>query len=436
MSLSRKFVIILVSCVTGIALLNILAFSLFYSSYIRLYLSEKLDSREDVTIEYINSIIERQTLDDIDSIFSDVEFEFFELLDLEDGKISLEKEENVGIVVDFLVKSWVSPKYIEQVIPENNLEKVLDSLKDNDSPETRFVKRLFISLVITNIIMLGMIALGVLYLTKKIIFPIKRATNQIKDLSIGKDYEKIQYKNKKDEIGLLIESINGLNKRLSVQEKIRSRLLADISHELKTPITSIQCYLEWISDGVIELSEKNLSSITSEMTRLIELVNQIMEYEKFENTELELRKVSHNPHRIISSIVETQNPYLQEKNQIVRVTGSENIELLLDKDLFTQVTYNLVGNFIKYAWNSTTLTIKISKDAIIFSDNGKGIAQKEVPFLFEKFYQGKKEKTGNISNRGIWVGLSVVKKIIEAHGWNIQVRSGVSKGFHFHILLT
>jgi capsular polysaccharide biosynthesis protein len=82
MSLSRKFVIVLIISVCSIAIVNIVAFYVFYNSYIKLYLSDKIDSRQSVTIEYINNIIEQQTLEDIDDIFSDVELEFFELLDL------------------------------------------------------------------------------------------------------------------------------------------------------------------------------------------------------------------------------------------------------------------------------------------------------------------------------------------------------------------
>ena len=434
MSLSRKFVFVLVVSVCSIAIVNIAAFYLFYNSYIRLYLSEKLSARQDVTIEYINNIIERQTLEDIDTIFSDVELEFFELLDIWEGKISLEEDENVNIVVDFLVKSGVSPKYIEEVIPENNLEKVLELLKDPESAETRFIKRLFLSLVVTNIFMLLLIAGWVLYMTKRIILPIKRATNQIKTLDIGTRAKKIQYK-KRDEIGLLIDAINGLNTRLSMQEKIRSRLLADISHELKTPITSIQCYLEGISDGVIDLSEKNLNSITSEMSRLIGLVNQIMDYEKFENQELIITKKSINPYELISGIIETQKLRLSEWEQSVTLTGSQNIEVLWDEDLLTQVIYNIAGNFYKYSWPHTELKIDISSRALVFSDNGIWIAKKEVPFLFEKFYQWKQEKTWDSAIRGIGVWLSVVKKIVEAHGWSIKVQSNTGKGFKISIVL-
>ena len=434
MSLSRKFVIVLVLSVCSIALINIGAFYLFYNSYIRLYLSEKIDSRENVTIEYINDIIERQTLEDIDNIFSDSELEFFELLDLNDGNIALKKEENVSIVVDYLVKSWVSTKYIEEIIPENNLEKILELLRDKESPETKFITRLIISLICTNIFTLLLIAAGVLYFTKKIILPIKRVTGQIKSLWFWKDSHVIEY-DKKDEIGLLIESINGLNSRLSIQEKIRSRLLADISHELKTPITSIQCYLEWISDWVIDLTDKNLDSITSEMERLTDLVDQIMEYEKFENSHMDLKKLQYNPYELISQIAETQKISLWESNQKIEVWGSQNIELFLDKDVFTQLIYNLIGNFKKYAGGNTTLYIRVASDVISFSDNGKWIAKKEIPFLFEKFYQWKKEKSWDASLRWIWVWLSIVKKIVSAHGWKSEVVSDTWKGFTYKIII-
>ena len=291
MSLSRKFVLLLVGSVTSIALLNIFAFYFLYGFYIKFYLSEKIQTRENITIEYINNLIEKQTLEDLDEVFSNTELEFFDLLNQSNGSITLENEKNVNIVVDFLLKSGVTPKYIQEVIPDNTLEKILELLKNPESPESRFVSRLLFSLVLVNILFLIGLALIVLYFTRKIILPIQKATSQIQDISFSQIQKKIEYP-RKDEIGLLIHSINELNKRLSLQESIRNRLLADISHELKTPITSIQCYLEGISDGVIQLSSQNLESIISEMQRLVMLVNKIMEFEKFDAEELKILKLS------------------------------------------------------------------------------------------------------------------------------------------------
>jgi len=422
MSLSKKFVIMLIVSVVSIAILNIATFYGLYSYFIRLYLSEKIESRQDVTIEFINNIIERQTLEDVDTIFSDVEIEFFELLDINNWVIPLAKDENINIVVDYLVKSWVTPKYIEEIIPENNLEKIVTLLRDPDSPESNFVQRLLFSLVIINFLILSFLAIIIWYFTKKIISPIQKATREIQSMKYWYTNSEIHY-DKKDEIWLLIQSINNLNKRLSYQENIRNRLLADISHELKTPITSIQCYLEWISDGVIELTEANLWAITSEMTRLIELVNQIMEYEKFENAQLELSKNSVNPLDLLNQVKETQEVYLQEKNQTIILNGSRNIEIFLDESLFIQLAYNLIWNFIKYAWVDSTLCIELDSQSIKFSDNWNGISKREIPFITEKFYQGKTEKTWNAKSRWIGVWLSIVKKICEAHNWDYKIDS-------------
>ncbi len=433
MNLSRKFIIIIVSSILFIAIVNVGAFYFFYNSYIKIYLAEKIKYRDEISIDYINDIIEKQTIDDIDNIFSDVEIEFFELLGNNEGKIPLNKEENRDVIINYLIKSWVTPKYIEEILPTNNFQKVLDSLKNKNSPEYNFLTKLTWSIVIINILSIVWIIIIIFLFTKKTILPIKEVTNQIKNLNFWKANQEISY-NKKDEIGLLINAINGLNKRLSVQENIRTRLLADISHELKTPITSIQCYLEWISDGVIKLDGKTLPSLTEEMKRLINLVNKIMDYEKFDNKKLEANLQEENVSDILKLIVETHKKRLKENHQRIKITG-ENIIIPIDKDLFKQLAHNLIGNFLKYAWKESLLTINITKKYIDFSDNGAGVKQSEIPYLMEKFYQWNIEKTGNIEERGIGIGLSIVWKILDVHNWKYQIKSDEKKGFSFKIIL-
>ncbi|PID87394.1 hypothetical protein CSB07_01745 [Candidatus Gracilibacteria bacterium] len=436
MTLAKKFITILISSIIFITIINIVSFYLFYSSYLKQYLAEKIESRENVTIDYINNIIERQTIDDIDDIFSNTEIEFFELLENNEGGIPLDKEKNVNTVVDYLIKKGVAPKYIEELIPSDNFGKILESLKDKNSPEYRFISKFTTSIIIINILAIFIISITLLIFTKKIIGPIKRATYQIKKISLlrSKKRQEIVYHNKSDEIGLLITSINNLNTKLSQQESIRSRLLSDISHELKTPITSIQCYLEGISDGVIKLNEKNLKSITEEMKRLTLLVNKIMEYEKFENKKLKLEISNENISEIIKEITETHKKRLKENKQRIKITGIEEMYMKVDKNLFKQIIHNIIGNFLKYAGDETLLKINITKNYINFSDNGKGIKQSEVPLLTEKFYQGNMENS-NIygKNKGIGVGLSLVEKIINAHNWEYEIKSDENKGFNFKI---
>lgn len=432
MNLSKKFIITLLLSICFIALANIAAFKVFYNSYIKLYLSEKIEQKSDITIEEINSLIERETLWNLDEIFSDTEIEFFELLDLNNGKIPLKDRKNTSIVIDFLIKSGVSPSLIEDIIPDNNLEKVLTEINNPNSAESRFIERFSRSMILFNIALLSIVFATLFFIIRRIIGPINDATERIQNMELWKKFNKINYA-KNDEIGLLIWAINKLNTKLSLQENIRSRLLADISHELKTPITSIQCYLEGISDGIIKLDDKTLNGIILEMQRLVKLVNRIMDFEKFENSEVKLKKESINPHETVSEIITPLRKSLQENNQRVRISWSKNIEILADRELFIQLVYNLVGNFRKYAGENTTFNIKITSKNIVFSDNWVWIDKKELPYLQDKFYQGKKEKSWDAEERWIWVGLSIIARIISLHNWKSEITSDAWKGFSFSL---
>lgn len=432
MTLSKKFVFILVFSIIAIALLNIASFFFFYNAYLKIYLAEKIQSRDNVTIEYINSIIEKQTIDDIDNIFSDLEIEFFELLENNNGNIDLSKTQNIDIVTNYLIKSWVAPKYIEEIIPQNKFQWVLDSIKQKGSPEYSFLNRFLYSVWIANIIGIVLLLILVWFFARRTIVPITQATRKIKNLKVWRHYEDVVYKNSTDEIGLLIGSINELNRKLILQEKIRNKLLADISHELKTPITSIQCYLEWIIDWVIKLNDKTLTNVTNEMKRLIKLVNTIMEYEQFENKQLQLEKKSVDLKKVMIEISETNKQKLKNNKQRVKVTG-EDIIMKCDENLFRQIVHNLMWNFLKYAWKKATLKIIVTRKYIDFNDDWKWIASHEVPLLREKFYQGKNEKSGTIDERGIGVGLSVVEKIVQNFDWEMKVESELQKWFSVKI---
>ena len=432
MSLSRKFITILILSIFMVAIINIVAFYAFYSNFLKIYLSEKIETKSSITIDYINEIIEKQTADEIDNIFSDSEIEFFELLENNEWEIPLNKEKNRDIVVNYLIKSWLSPKYIEELIPSDILSKIIDNIKDKSSPEYNFISRLTRWILITNLLTILILSIIIWYFIKRTILPIKEVTKKIKKLKPWKENSIIEY-NKKDEIWLLISSINWLNKRLNVQKTIRSRLLADISHELKTPITSIWCYLEWITDWVIKLDKKNLSAITDEMNRLISLVNRIMNYEKFENQKLELNLEKNNISELIKQVVETHKKSIKETKQRVKIAWDEDKIIDLDKNLFKQIVHNIIWNFLKYSWKNTTLKINITGNYIDFSDNWAWVKKSELPYITEKFYQASKEKSWDAEKRWIWVWLSLVNKIIERHNWNYEIKSDIKKWFSFKI---
>ena len=434
MSLAKKFIIVIFGCILFIAITNIISFYFFYSSYLKVFLVEKINSKSEVSLEYINTLILKQWVDDVDAIFDDVSISLFEKL-WDDNVILLNSKENVDIVIDYLLKSWVAPKYIEDIVPTNNFEKVLEAIKDKESPEYKFIRSIFISIILVNIFAIAFVSIFIFLFVQRTLIPIKEITKEIKDLQPWKTKELIEYK-RKDEVWLLISSINDLNKRLFLQENIRSKLLADISHELKTPITSIQCYLEWIMDGVIQLNDKNLAWITSEMERLIQLVDKIMQYEQFENSSLELKNEKFKIFPLLLQLVETYKTTIVWSSNKISVIGNKDLMIDGDPDLCKQLAYNLIWNFIKYSWEWAKLTINITNKFIDFNDNWIWIDYSEIPFLTEKFYQGDTSKSKNIDERWIGVWLSIVGKIIQAHDWSFKIHSDKGKWFSFKIYIS
>lgn len=435
MSLTKKFFIIFLFSVLFITSVNVFAFYFFYNSYLKLYLAEKIQINKEITLDYINNLVEKQASDEIDEIFSSAEIEFFDLLGTNNWKIALDEAKNRDIVINYLIKSWLTPQYIEEIIPTDNFSKVLEKVKDKNSPEYHFLNKLLWSIIFINLIAIIWILVFIWLITRNTVKPINKITQNIKNLDFTKRSKQEIIYNKQDEIWLLVWAINDLNKNLNLQENIRSKLLADISHELKTPITSIQCYLEWISDWVIKLDDKTLNSIIEEMKRLISLVNKIMEYEKFDSQELAPKLEEVNISNLLKELSNTNKKRLAKNNQRVKISWLEDQFIKLDKDLFKQLVYNLISNFIKYAWNETILNIIVGKNYIEFIDNWKWIPASEIQYITEKFYQWKKIEMCDIQERWIWIWLNLVQKIIEAHNWKFRIKSDLDKWFSIKIYM-
>jgi K+-sensing histidine kinase KdpD len=160
-----------------------------------------------------------------------------------------------------------------------------------------------------------------------------------------------------------------------------------------------------------------------------------MEYEKLERKKLDLILSKFNAWRQIISLVETHKKRLKENKQRIKVVWEVDLILKADNDLFNQLIHNLIWNFLKYAWKKTLLKVNITKRYIDFSDDGKWVKSSEIPFLAEKFYQSNIEKTWDIDARWIGVWLSIIKKIVESHGWKFEIKSDSWKWFSFKIFI-
>jgi K+-sensing histidine kinase KdpD len=124
---------------------------------------------------------------------------------------------------------------------------------------------------------------------------------------------------------------------------------------------------------------------------------------------------------------------LKENKQTVKVAWDENKIVSLDKNLFKQIVHNIIWNFLKYSWSNTLLRVNITRNYVDFSDNWAWVKKSELPYLTEKFYQAKAEKSWDAEKRWIWVWLSLVNKIVERHSWSYEIKSDIKNWFSFKI---
>lgn len=268
--------------------------------------------------------------------------------------------------------------------------------------------------------------------------PILSIIDNLSSVINKREYRSIEYR-KKDEFGALISTINLLNTNLSNQEKIRADFLADLSHEIRTPITAIKCYLEGMEDGVIEMTEQNTHHLHREIDRLIEITSSIMEYEKLagqDRSTLSLDRIDLT--EMLEIVREEYSPTLRSHKQKIAFSDGKRFFVRMEHDKCMQLLHNIVSNFTKYAGENTTLTVrtfhKNEESHLIFSDDGRGIPKEEIPFVREKFYQVEKSRSAS-AKRGIGIGLSIIEKIIEIHGGSLDVSSDAGKGFLLHIVI-
>ena len=234
----------------------------------------------------------------------------------------------------------------------------------------------------------------------------------------------------------LINSINKLSNELNEQESLRKQLTADIAHELRTPLTSIKGHLDTIIAGIWEPTNERLNSINEEVTRITNLVDDLRKLAKFDIGKNSLNKEVVNLRDYIKTIVYNYEGKALEKNIGIKYQ-LEDLEVIIDKEKFAQVIINILSNAIKYNNGNGKIYVKaFMKDNnvnISIKDSGIGIPESELKNIFERFYRVDKSRGAN--EKGMGVGLTISKSIVNAHGGEIKVFSEVNKGSEFLIIL-
>ncbi len=253
-----------------------------------------------------------------------------------------------------------------------------------------------------------------------------------------------------DEIGDLSRSFEDMRQKLKetseekiLAEKENKELIRNISHDLKTPITSIKGYAEGIMDGVADTPEKRekyLKTIYNKAVEMTTLINELTLYAQIDTNRIPYNFVKLNVSAYFNDCVEEIGMDLETKNiGLAYFNYVENeVDVIADPEQLTRVVHNIINNSVKYIDKTKGfINIRI-KDVgdyaqIEIEDNGKGIAARDLPYIFDRFYRTDESRNSNTGGSGI--GLSIVKKIIEDHGGKIWATSKLATGTTMYFVL-
>jgi len=275
-----------------------------------------------------------------------------------------------------------------------------------------------------------------LYMARQLSTPIKRVTVVSGQIAKGNFNDRIKENSTTIEILELAESINSLAETLEKQEVLRKRLTADVAHELRTPLATLQSHIEAMLDGVWEPDAARLISCHEETQRLSKIVNSLEQLARYESENLILDKKNFLVTELIKRTVTSLETVLKAKDITLETKGTDQ-EIVADEDKISQILVNLIANAIKYTPEGGTITIETlgfeHQVSITVSDTGIGISPDDLPNIFERFFRADQSRAQQTGGSGI--GLAIVKSLVDAHHGSIIVKSEIGKGSSFETIL-
>jgi signal transduction histidine kinase len=277
----------------------------------------------------------------------------------------------------------------------------------------------------------------VLVLSRTMTKPLHEMSEAAKLISNG-DFEKRLRISSRDEVGQLAESLNNMAESLYEQEQQRRMFIANVSHDLRSPLTSIRGFLQAIQDGTIppENQSRYLDIVLDETSRLSKLTHDIIDLDKMQ--ELELNKTAFDINELIRKTALMFETVATRKNINVNVSFANDVTTVLaDEDKIQRVIYNLLDNAVKFSDNEGRIeidtTLRDKKVCVSVKDNGRGIKKEDHKHVFERFF--KSDASRGEDRKGSGLGLSIVVGFMKAHGETVTLESEEGKGSVFTFTL-
>lgn len=298
---------------------------------------------------------------------------------------------------------------------------------------------------ITNIAALIIVVIGIISITSVLIISksisrsVKKILNQSQQIAAGNLDAKIEeFELPDNEFRIISDNINTMRKNLLEDKNRKARFVMGISHDLRTPIAVIKGYTEGIQDGVIKPgneTEKSLSIIREKSDLLESMINDLIDYVKLDSTDWTSELISENFTDFIkdftSNLDFTGSVFKKKIN--IKINLPENTPIIMNKKLLTRALENIFSNALRYTDENDEINISSyrNKEFIYceIADTGHGIKKEDLSHIFDLFYRASKSR----QEKGIGIGLAVVKNIIDIHEWEIFVDSEPGKGTSFKI---
>jgi len=300
------------------------------------------------------------------------------------------------------------------------------------SPVNATVTTLRYQLYYISCIILFLAVILALIIAKRVSKPIEKITQSAMTLANG-NYDTRFTGKGFYEIIALSDTLNTAAVELSRVESLRRELLANVSHDLRTPLALIYSYAEMMRDFPDEITPEQTQTIMDETRRLTTLVNDILDISKLENEMGNINITRFNLTQSISETVKTTEKLLKKEGFEITFSHKGDVYVNADKAKIDRAFYNLLINAINYSGGSRNIlveqTISGNRLRISVIDYGEGIAQADLPFIWDRYYKSVKAHKRAVTGSGL--GLSIVKKIIDLHGGTYGVASETGKGSTF-----
>ena len=314
---------------------------------------------------------------------------------------------------------------------------ILKPVSDLNEQSNAYLTIMYISMVL--LILLSLIIL--LFFTEMFYIPLKKIIYATEQYASGNMHYEFSV-DSSDEMGYLAATLSYMANEIAISEDVQKKFIANVSHDFRSPLTSIRGYLEAMQDGTIppELYDKYLTILLNETSRLTKLTNSLLELNNLNLKGMVLDKTVFDMNSVIRNTVATFEGTCEKKQiSISLILTDEEMNVIADMAKIQQVLYNLLDNAIKFSHNNSTITIetRIKKNKLFVSvkDTGIGIPKDSLNQVFDRFY--KTDLSRGKDKKGTGLGLSITKEIIHAHEENINVISteGVGTEFIFTLQL-